>query len=224
MSVLEPVDGGSVVDRVAAELRRAIQAGSCRPASRLVERALARDLRTSHIPVREALARLAEEGLVQRQPRRGARVAVLTDTRLEELASLRTVLEQFVARRVQERWSPAIERALRAARGGDGRGRRRPGDAGHVIDLDDAFHADLLRAGRPRAAAARWRRACAGASGLPARGHAAAADRRAAPRTPSRTASWSKRWPAATRGWPSARSRGTSPSRPSGSGAALLET
>ena len=36
------------------------------------------------------------------------------------------------------------------------------GNAGHVIDLDDAFHADLFRLRRPRAARTRWRRACAG--------------------------------------------------------------
>jgi DNA-binding GntR family transcriptional regulator len=144
VSVLEPIDDGSVADRVAAQLRRAIQAGQLPPGARLVERTLARDLRTSHIPVREALARLTEEGLVEREPRRGARVAVLTVERLEELSSLRTVLEQFVVRRVQERWSPAVERELRlrveamvVAAGA--------GNAGHVVDLDDAFHAYLWR-------------------------------------------------------------------------------
>jgi DNA-binding GntR family transcriptional regulator len=144
VGVLGPIEGGSVADRVAAELRRAIHAGQLTPGTRLVERTLARELHTSHIPVREALARLAEEGLVQREPRRGARVAVLTDVRLEELSSLRTVLEQFVARRVQERWSPQVERVLRghveemvAA--------AMAGDAARVIELDEAFHADLWR-------------------------------------------------------------------------------
>ena len=68
----------------------------------------------SHIPVREALARLAEEGLVEREPRRGARVAALTARQLDEISSLRIVLEQFVARRVQPVWTPTIERQLRA--------------------------------------------------------------------------------------------------------------
>jgi DNA-binding GntR family transcriptional regulator len=144
MGVLEPIDDGSVADRVAAELRRAIHAGSLPAGARLVERTLARELRTSHIPVREALARLAEEGLVERQPRRGARVAVLTAARLEELSSLRTVLEQFVVRRVQERWTPSIEAELRA-RVDDMVAAATAGDAGHIVDLDEAFHARLWR-------------------------------------------------------------------------------
>jgi len=140
--VLQPADDGGVADRVAGELRRAIHVGTLAPGSRLVERSLARDLRTSHIPVREALARLTEEGLVEREPRRGARVATLTEAKLEELSSLRIVLERFVVRRAQERWSPAAESALRrrvdamAAMADAGR-------ADAVVDLDQAFHEDL---------------------------------------------------------------------------------
>ncbi len=87
-----------------------------RPA-RLVERSLAQELGTSHIPVREALARLTEEGLIVRLPRRGARVAELSPRMLEEISSLRVVLEQLVCARVLERWTPAAHaRLMRVAR------------------------------------------------------------------------------------------------------------
>ena len=68
----------SVAGRVADQLRDLIRDGAYAPGARLVERSIARELGTSHIPVREALARLAEEGLVVRLPRRGARVAELS--------------------------------------------------------------------------------------------------------------------------------------------------
>ena len=103
----------AAAETIAERLRVAIQTGVYPPGTRLPERPLAAELGVSHIPVREALARLAEEGLVEREPRRGARVAALTARQLEEISSLRIVLEQFVARRVQQVWTPAIERQLR---------------------------------------------------------------------------------------------------------------
>ena len=102
----------SVAGRVADQLRDMIRDGAYAPGARLVERAIARELGTSHIPVREALARLAEEGLVVRLPRRGARVAELSPRSLEEISSVRVVLEQFVCERVLERWTPSAETDL----------------------------------------------------------------------------------------------------------------
>src|SRR5690554_4517346 len=109
---LTSVADESISDKVANEVREAIQRGELSPGERLVERTLAARLGVSHIPVREALTRLAEEGLVERTPRRGARVAALTEEELFEISSLRIVLEQFVCDRVQSVWSDAIEARL----------------------------------------------------------------------------------------------------------------
>ena len=95
----------SMSEQIAQELRSAIQNGELKPGERLVERALAIRMGVSHIPIREALGRLAEEGLVERTPRRGARVAALSQQELVEISSLRIVLEQFVAVRVQKNWT-----------------------------------------------------------------------------------------------------------------------
>lgn len=137
------VDGG-LAGTVAERLRAAIQDGSLPPGTRLVERRLAAQFGTSHIPVREALARLVEEGLVERSPRRSARVAQLDARALAELETLRTVLEQFVVRRAQERWSPAAERDLRRI------ARRmveaaQHGDVASLTALDERFHERLWR-------------------------------------------------------------------------------
>lgn len=131
-----------VAGRVADQLRDLIRDGAYAPGSRLVERSLARELGTSHIPVREALARLAEEGLVVRRPRRGARVAELSPRMLAEISSMRVVVEQFVCHRVLERWTPAAEAELaRLARRMTSAAER--GTIETVCDLDVRFHERL---------------------------------------------------------------------------------
>ena len=134
----------SVAARVADQLRDLIRDGAYAPGSRLVERSLAQELGTSHIPVREALARLAEEGLVVRLPRRGARVAELSPRMLDEISSVRVVLEQFVCRRVLERWTPGAEAELsRIARRMTSAAER--GTTKTVGELDVRFHETLWR-------------------------------------------------------------------------------
>jgi DNA-binding GntR family transcriptional regulator len=92
--------------------------------------------------VREALARLAEEGLVVRLPRRGARVAELSPRLLEEISSVRVVLEQFVCRRVLERWTPSAQAQLsRLARRMTSAAER--GSTKTVCELDVRFHETL---------------------------------------------------------------------------------
>src|SRR4051812_23200855 len=91
----------SVADDAYNELRNAIQSGSLPAGTRLIERRLAGQLGVSHIPVREALARLNDDGLIERTAGRGARVASLGLRELHEISTVRVVLEQFVAVRVQ---------------------------------------------------------------------------------------------------------------------------
>lgn len=139
VTALERIGDHSLSDRVADRIRTAIQDGVYRPGTKLVERTIAHQLGVSHIPVREALARLADEGLVQRIPRRGAWVAELTPVALAEITSLRILLEGFVVRRAQERLTPEAEERLRriAARMLDA------ADAGSVdalVALDQEFH------------------------------------------------------------------------------------
>jgi len=132
----------SAAGRVADQLRDLIRDGAYAPGARLVERSIARELGTSHIPVREALARLAEEGLVVRLPRRGARVAELSPRLLEEISSVRVVLEQFVCERVLERWTPAAHAELtRIARKMTVAAER--GSTKTVCELDVRFHETL---------------------------------------------------------------------------------
>ena len=77
-SPIQPLPDQSLADAVADRLREGIHNGEYAPGQRLVERTLSDGLGVSHIPVREALTKLEDEGLVVRLPRRGARVAELS--------------------------------------------------------------------------------------------------------------------------------------------------
>lgn len=129
-------------DRIAEQIREAIYQGRYLPGERLVERKLAAELGVSHIPVREALVRLAEDGLVVRLPRRGSRVAALTPAELEEISSVRVVLEQFAVERVLEGWTHAAEQELRGlvARMIDAAEAK---DVRAMLDLDSQLHERL---------------------------------------------------------------------------------
>ncbi|PRB13279.1 GntR family transcriptional regulator [Microbacterium sp. MYb62] len=138
---MRSVSDHNIAEQVTNELRSAIHSGELAPGDRLVERKLAERLGVSHIPVREALTRLAEERLITREPRRGARVAQLSAQDLEEISSLRIVLEQFMAIRVQERWDE--ESAARLGAIIQAMSDAAPGDIDEVLRQDRLFHEAL---------------------------------------------------------------------------------
>lgn len=140
---LRPLDARSIADHVRDELRDAIHAGRLAPGERLVEHRLAAELGVSHIPVREALSRLADEGLVEHLPRRGSRVAGLSAEDLREICSLRTLLEQEVAARASSRLTSRDEALLRRLATSMCRAAQRR-DTGRVHDLDRRSHERLL--------------------------------------------------------------------------------
>jgi len=80
-------------ERVADTLRASILHGELSGGSRLAEAELAERLGVSRTPVREALTRLAAEGLVEIVANRGARVATWTVAELEGVFDLRASLE-----------------------------------------------------------------------------------------------------------------------------------
>jgi DNA-binding GntR family transcriptional regulator len=78
---------------IAARLREAILEGGLSPGTPIRQEALAQQLGTSRIPVREALRQLESEGLLTLVPHSGARVARLDLNELVELYRIREALE-----------------------------------------------------------------------------------------------------------------------------------
>jgi DNA-binding GntR family transcriptional regulator len=99
---------------VLEEIRRRIIAGVYSPGQRVFEDQIAADLDVSRNPVREALQALAGEGFIELEPRRGARVAVVSQIRAGELFEVREVLEGLVASLAATRCTDAEVAAMRA--------------------------------------------------------------------------------------------------------------
>ncbi len=97
-NVLAPHPRRSLAEDIVDHLREAIYSGYLAPNERLREEVLASVLGLSRGPVREALAQLEREGLVIREPHRGATVARLSLEDLDEVHSLRLALEQLAVR------------------------------------------------------------------------------------------------------------------------------
>lgn len=94
--VLRPPD--KLAATVASCIKDAIIRGEYAPGSRLPEVALAAGLDTSRGTVREALLMLADSGLVEVIPRRGAFVTQLSIRATWEITTLRALLEPYASR------------------------------------------------------------------------------------------------------------------------------
>ncbi|WP_218009357.1 GntR family transcriptional regulator [Herbidospora cretacea] len=89
------LESSSLVELSMNQLREDILSGALQPGERLIEEALTRRFGISRAPLREALRLLDEQGLVEHLPRRGVRVAQLSERDVDELFGLRDVLEQY---------------------------------------------------------------------------------------------------------------------------------
>lgn len=101
-------------EQVRGRLREDILAGELAPGTVLSEVALARDFGTSRGPIREALGRLASEGLVTITPRRGAIITELTRDEFVGAYQVREALETLAIRLAVPRLDEADLTRLRA--------------------------------------------------------------------------------------------------------------
>lgn len=131
-----------------------IVTGTAKPGSRLVIDQIARELEISLIPVREALARLGAEGLVEYRLNHGYRVT--------PSPTAQSYREIFIARLALEtgavRYAPApvdADRLLRLREINEQIGRLRPGRSyrgfHRFVELNDAFHLTLVELSRNKA-------------------------------------------------------------------------
>ncbi|HZR43015.1 MAG TPA: GntR family transcriptional regulator [Ktedonobacteraceae bacterium] len=85
-------------DECYIRLREAIMKEELLPNERLIEMDLAQSLGAGRAAIRTALARLEQEGLVQRERYRGARVRLISETEAIEILEVRAALESLAVR------------------------------------------------------------------------------------------------------------------------------
>jgi DNA-binding GntR family transcriptional regulator len=108
MKTLPRLHRSRASDSVFDILRTNILARGFRPGDRLDVRALADQLGVSATPVKDAVTRLAAEGLVEIRPRSGTFVAELAPDAVAETFEIRRALECLAAERLVEQLTPDL--------------------------------------------------------------------------------------------------------------------
>ncbi len=131
--------GVALSEQVYQVVRGMIVSGRMRPGEAVVEAALAARLGVSRTPVREALKRISDEGLIEVFAQSGTFIAPISRKALEEAYIIRTALEAESASRAAGRLTEsAIEAFIDNIAAHElAIGRRNFVDA---IRLDDTFH------------------------------------------------------------------------------------
>jgi len=106
---------GATVAHIVERLREDIFGQRLTPGARLVESELTLRFDVSRGPVREALRRLAAEGLIEHLPHRGALVRRLSGVEMRELFQIRVELEALAARLAAETGDDGRRAAFRTA-------------------------------------------------------------------------------------------------------------
>lgn len=137
--------GATAGQRMYEQLRQAIEVGELTASQTLAEEHLASDFGVSRTPVREALLRLEQDGLVARSPR-GYRLRTYSYDEIAEIYEARILLEANAARNAALRHSATdalrfrtlLEEMEDLARSGEDRERR--------VGLNRAYHSAIWEA------------------------------------------------------------------------------
>jgi DNA-binding GntR family transcriptional regulator len=142
---LTPVNLRSTPALIADRLREQIVSGAFAPGSRMIEPQLGARLGVSRGPVREALQRLVQEGLLVNIPNRGVFVVELDAADIKDIYTARRAIEREAATLLHRGKSPhhlerlaAVVEEMRALAG--------QGDTRLIAEQDLAFHNALVEA------------------------------------------------------------------------------
>jgi DNA-binding GntR family transcriptional regulator len=135
---------GSLVDAAYAGIRRRILDNRWAPGHQALEQALALELGMSRTPVREALIRLANEGLVEVVPRHGMRVLPVSPSDMQEIYEILTSLEAMAAELVARRAPAAAELAPLEKASRDMDKALKKDDLDAWAEADERYHRHLI--------------------------------------------------------------------------------
>jgi len=149
LSPISRTEGGRAGLAVYAALRDAIVATELEPGRQISENELAEKLGVSRTPVREAVAKLRDDQLVEVVPQLGTFVSRISVAGVDDAQFLREALECAAVRLVAERADAGDIAELRALIVRQEQARD-AGDANAFFVLDDAFHSMMCElSGRP---------------------------------------------------------------------------
>lgn len=140
----DPGDLESSAHRAYSSIRKKIQQGELRSGEVVSEAGLARALRMSRTPVRDAISRLTLEGLLVSMPSRGTVVASLGTKDVVEIYRLREVLEGLACNLAAANASPADMKEFERIMAGMRRATLE-NDLKKFPELDAQFHLQIVR-------------------------------------------------------------------------------
>lgn len=144
------VNRESTAALITRQLREGIMHGSLAAGTQLSEAALSAEFGVSRGPLREAMQRLVQEGLVRSEPNRGLFVKELDEEEIRDLYVARTAIESAAARKIVREDASVAVRKLRAAYDAM-RSAAQRGDLHELSDADFTFHEILVEySGSPR--------------------------------------------------------------------------
>jgi DNA-binding GntR family transcriptional regulator len=134
----------SMVDAAHGQIRRRILDNAWPPGHRMLEQEVALALGMSRTPVREALVRLQNEGLVEVIPRHGMRVLPVSPTDMREIYEILTALECMAAELLAQRRPDAALLAPMQQATADMDAALAADDLDAWAAADERFHAGLI--------------------------------------------------------------------------------
>ncbi len=153
------VNTSSLSEKAYRHIRRRVFNGELVPGDRLVNRTLAKELGTSFIPVREAISRLASEGVVQQVAGAGAFVRTMSRQEISEIYDVRELFEPYAAGQAARlmtshewaelesllrEWKALGETVLSRKRGAT------TADLDRWLEINERFHQVMIAASRNR--------------------------------------------------------------------------
>ena len=139
-----PSERGTEADEGYERLYQAILRGDFQPNERLIEMDLAQLYNVGRAAIRTTLARLEQDGLVEREPNRGARVRAISEEEAVETLEARAVLEGLAARYAARNVTDADIADLRAIVG-EMEARLAEGDLLGISEGNTRLHSRLLQ-------------------------------------------------------------------------------
>jgi DNA-binding GntR family transcriptional regulator len=145
LSPSSPAQEQSKADRVYHALRRRIRELTLPPGAVLRKEEIALEMGVSRAPVSEAIARLADEALVDVFPQHGSFVAPIRAADVRESLLIRTALEVEAIRRVTQMGDAGLMATLEDNLAAQAAALEK-GDLALFYDLDEALHAAIFSA------------------------------------------------------------------------------